>query len=357
MAERRFVMVTEQYPLPLHQQTNEDYIFRPSLLMKQRGWDVTIATIALGGQAHEETLDGLVVKRFSRLFKLFLYLRKIKPELVHVQGARGGLLFLPFAAKNVVVTAENAPLSAVWWKRMAHKWLENHFGRILCLTPFEIDEMAEYIRDPDKLRQLPPAVDFKFYSTPVDRTAARRRLGLPEGAFVVVHGGDFQDGEQSLALLRAFVRFTLDWPIARLLVIGRNVCDPQIRDAMEDLLSEECLQDRVTFTGRELPEGVRATLAAGDCLITSSIGEGRNLSVYEGFCQKLPASLPRLGVFKSVFPHALYHDDEHQLAVNLFRLAMSPRLRAELGEACFALMPQFDYRVLEPQLLKRTRNW
>lgn len=190
-----------------------------------------------------------------------------------------------------------------------------------------------------------------LYSAPVDRIAARQRFGLTERAFVVVHVGDFCETMRAPEVLRAFTRLALEWPVARLLVAGRNLCEPETRAALEDTLCEHDLRERVAFCGYPALDVLREALAAGDCQVNYSVGEPPGLSVYKGFCQKLPVCLPNPEGFSTILPHALYHENEHHLALNLLRLAVNPKLRAYLGEACFSLMPRFDYRVLEPKLL------
>jgi glycosyltransferase involved in cell wall biosynthesis len=110
-----------------------------------------------------------------------------------------------------------------------------------------------------RILRLPPAGH--FFDAP-DRAEARARLGIPDGAFLVLGAAilfphrRFEDLIEAMALLR-------DEPDVQALIVGSDHADPAYADRLEELVRARGLQDRVrlpraSVSDRELHEAYAA---------------------------------------------------------------------------------------------------
>jgi len=109
--------------------------------------------------------------------------------------------------------------------------------------------------------------------------ALRRKLGLPEGAFVIGKIGRLVPLKGHADLLAAARDFIKDQPNSRLLFVGEG----SLRSELEGLAQSYGLRDKVIFTGLLLPSEVPAYVGIMDCLA--------HLSYREAVSRALPQAL------------------------------------------------------------------
>lgn len=353
MKQRQYVFVAERFPLTIAQLHTEDYYVRPPLLMRERGWNVEIwSFFERKGEPAEETYDGLRVRRFNSWLALRNRLKRIRPDLVHVMAATRNNLLLAGAVPNMILTGQNLLLSSNPFKRWFQQYLRRKYDRIICLTPHELDWHARFMNR-GALVRIPLSIDVNYFSRRIDRDEARRKFDLPKEAFVVIYVGNFREVKQLDKMTEGFacLRRRYREKECVLLVSGANLCEEPTKRKIENSIRQNNLRESVRFTGYLPPEEIRIAFSAADCQINYSTWEGQNLALYEGFCQGLPASLPKLEVFTSVFDECLYHESPEELANNLERLATDSGLYAMQSETHQKLMQQYDYRVCEKRIL------
>ena len=111
--------------------------------------------------------------------------------------------------------------------------------------------------DAGKIHVLPPAVDKSIFF-PASREQARRDLGIPPDAHMLVWVGRMVDVKALDVLLDAIARLTPAWPTLRLYLIG----DGPLRRSLEAQVAARGLARQVVFTGRvahgDLPQYYRA---------------------------------------------------------------------------------------------------
>ena len=169
MAQRKYIYVTERYPLPVPQLETEDYYQRPPFLMKEKDWHVEVWTYFEGQDEPEnETLYGLPVRRFKTWYQLRKEIRKMRPDLVHVMAATKENLLLAGALPNMVLTGQNLLLSTNLIKRMIQKYLRRRFDRIICLTPHEVEWQSSFISKSNLVR-IPLSIDVDYFSKEENR--------------------------------------------------------------------------------------------------------------------------------------------------------------------------------------------
>lgn len=158
---------------------------------------------------------------------------------------------------------------------------------------------------------------------------ARRRLGLPSDARVVLNVGRCERDKGLGELLAAFA--SLPDPTTRLVLVG----DGSARSAFETETRERRISDRVTFAGPANRARIPEFLAAADVFALPSYGEGMPNALLEAMAAHLPCVATAVGGI----PEAL--DDQ------VSGLLVPPRSADALGTALRRLLdqPEFGQRL------------
>ncbi|GGU29931.1 glycosyl transferase [Streptomyces lavendofoliae] len=134
---------------------------------------------------------------------------------------------------------------------------------------------------PSRITVVPNGVDAeRFAFDPAARRAARRRLGLAPGAYVVGGVGRLVAGKRFDTLIRAVAALPGD---ARLLLVGEG----DQREPLERTARECGVAERVIWAGavdRDLP----GLLAAMDVFVSASADEAFGLAIVEALAAGLP---------------------------------------------------------------------
>lgn len=135
-------------------------------------------------------------------------------------------------------------------------------------------------------------VDLDLF-TPGDRAAARRELGLPQDARVVLYVGHLTAIKDPLFLVRSFdVLCARDAEVHRQLVL---VGEGELRGEVEREIGARGLDERVVLAGGRSPTDVAAFMRAGDVLAVPSRNEGVPNVIREAFACGLPVVATRVG--------------------------------------------------------------
>jgi glycosyltransferase involved in cell wall biosynthesis len=158
------------------------------------------------------------------------------------------------------------------------------------------------------------------------RTAARSRLGVPDGAFVVGCVARLAQEKRHDRLLEAFKRMRTP---AHLVLIG----DGPSRASLETLAAALGLASRVHFLGTQLnPE---ALLPGLDVITLTSDREGLPMSLLEGMAAAIPVVATAVGGIPALLANdagiAIAPDDSDLFAASLDALAADPARRETLG--------------------------
>ncbi len=135
-----------------------------------------------------------------------------------------------------------------------------------------------------------------FFDAP-DRSAARARLGIPDGVFLVMGSGilvphrRFEDLLKALSLLR-------DDPSIRALIVGSDHVGPDYADRLSGMVAELGLADRVTMPRRSVSEAeMQDAYAASDVFAILSQRYAWGLAPLEAIASGTPVILtPGAGV-------------------------------------------------------------
>lgn len=188
----------------------------------------------------------------------------------------------------------------------------------------------------------PYSVDNAFFKARRrPQTDARRRLGLPEGGFVVLYSGKLTHWKDPGALIDAcgLIRGDVD---ARVLVAGDG--------ALRDVLTGQArrLGVPLAILGFVNQVGINDAYSAADVLVLPSLLEPWGLVVNEAMCHGLPVVVSsRVGARLDLVVPGLNGDvfpagDRVALARILRGIALDSEQRGSLGEHSMALVEGWD---------------
>ncbi|MGW7259926.1 glycosyltransferase family 4 protein [Streptomyces sp. NPDC054834] len=163
-----------------------------------------------------------------------------------------------------------------------------------------------------------------------DPKNARSKLGIPEDAFVFTVAAR-QSWEKGIdRVVRAMKPVSEVCASARLVLTG----DGAEREALEALVSELGLTDRVIFTGH-LPDVAPAVAATDVAVLATVVPEPQPLALKEAMAIGCPVIASRIGGIPEFViddENGLLVSDNDELAQAMVRVATEPGLAARLGQ-------------------------
>lgn len=222
-----------------------------------------------------------------------------------------------------------------------------HVDRLIAQCPAERAELIEeYAADPSIIHLIPSAVNTERFR-PVERNAARQRLGLHADDLLITYVGrviprkDIRNVVRALALL---ARRT-DLPI-KLLVVGGESPEPDPAvtpeiGVLQRLADELGVSDRIVFTGRRQPEVLRDYYGAGDVAVTTPWYEPFGLTPLEAMACGRPVVGSAVGgisftIKDGATGYLVPPRDPEALADRVERLLIDRVLREGMGHAARA---------------------
>ena len=178
--------------------------------------------------------------------------------------------------------------------------------RLIAQCPTEQDELlADYGASASQIALIPSAVDTDRFR-PVDKSDARRTLGLDMGAEIIVYVGrivprkDVRNVVQALARLKEGLLASGSALIPTLVIVGGEteqpdpVATPEI-GVLQNLAAELGVLDQVRFAGRKQPEDLHLWYAAADVAVTTPWYEPFGLTPLEAMACGTPVIGSRVG--------------------------------------------------------------
>lgn len=249
------------------------------------------------------TISGLVGYLATRLRRCPLVL-SVRGSDVHLLGGRAG--------------------------RWLNRFVCQRMDAVLAVSQDIADRLVESGVDRGRVHVVPNGVDARF--CPGDRLAARRRLELPEGAFLVLFVGLLVPVKGVELLVDAFRRGLPE--NARCVLVGDGSLEPHLRS----LANEEGLGERLVFAGRRPSGEIPTWMQAADLLVLPSLSEGRPNVVLEAQACGIPVIATRVGGTPELIGDGetgvlIEPGDVEMLAHAIERLAADAGLRARMGAA------------------------
>jgi len=269
-------------------------------------------------------------------------------------------------------------VNAVVWGRVArvpvvisheHTWsyeggpmrrlLDRHLigrlsDRVLTESPEDARRMAELEGlDPARIQVVPIAPwSYELHVGRGPSRDIRAELGLPEDAVVVGTIAVLRPQKALHLLVEAAARLVPEYPRLHVLIGGEG----EERPALERLIAERGLGERMRILGRFAPSEVPDFLSALDVAINCSDFEGTPGAVLEAMAASLPLVATRVGGVPRLVEDGLTgilieRGDADALTDGIRRLLDDPVLRRRMGEAGKARqLEHYDVRNLVEML-------
>lgn len=300
-------------------------------------------------------LDGLALLRLAGR------IRRGRFDVVHTHSSKAGILGRIAArlagAPVVVHTAHGWPFSREDSPGTRATWIRlERFCAGLCQTIVVVAEADRRrgldlgVGRPDQYELIRSGIEIEAYrDVHLDRAAARRRIGVPDGAFVVGTVGRLGRQKSPLDLVAAFARLAAARSDAHLVLVG----DGPDRAEVERAVAGAGLADRVHLLGLRMD--VPEILPAFDVFALASRWEG----LPRVFPQAMAAGLPIVATRVDGAPDAITPGengwlvdvgDAEALGGHLVALAADPARTLAMGVRGRERVEEFSARRMVDRL-------
>jgi glycosyltransferase involved in cell wall biosynthesis len=253
----------------------------------------------------------------------------------------GAPLFLEYNSPGNFLAEDPPPFVAI--RQRCERAMLDSAARILVVSEHGRDLLAASGVDRAKIVVNPNGVDLDRYGR-ADRAATRAELSLTDGEFAIGFVGSFHSFHGVPVLARAFHELAARRPHARLVLIG----DGEERQAVERILGEELLDERVRMLGSVPRDRIPGLLEACDALASPHVELeggvpffGSPTKLFEYMAAGRPVVASALGQIADVLDHErsallVPPGDAGALAGALERLIDYPDMSARLAVAARA---------------------
>ncbi len=269
--------------------------------------------------------------------RLAALLRRERFDIVHshnwgsfLYGVAGGLMARVGVihgehGKNIgELGAENRA------KRLAKTWLGRRSDLLLSVCEDIRGEwLARYGINPARMRTIQNGVDSARFA-PADVATAKRKLGLPEDAFIAGTVGRLDPIKNLSALVGAVARLANDIPSLHAVFLGDGPVENELRAKVQAL----SVSGRVHFLGRR--SDVERLVPGFDVFVLPSFSEGMSNVLLEAMSCGVPPVCTDLASHREIVTPG--HDaillspcDEGNLAACLRDLFRDPEVRSRLA--------------------------
>ena len=222
---------------------------------------------------------------------------ELKPEIVHTHGYRADILSCGIGRKLGIRTVTTVHGFTGGSRRLLlYEWAQRRsfrqFDSVVAVSRPLAQQVVRAGVDPGRVSVIPNVSS--EVTAPLSRVAARRRLGLPNDAFVVGSVGRIVRAKGFDLLIDALSRREVP-PETILAVVG----DGPEREALEARAASQGVCDRVYWCGRV--DDAASLYSAFDVFALASRAEGSPMSVLEAVNARVPVIASAIGGIPDMF--------------------------------------------------------
>lgn len=225
--------------------------------------------------------------------------------------------------------------------------------RLIAHCPSEWTELVnDYEADPRKVLLIPSGVNLDMFR-PVERSKARRRLGLDPDGKVIVYVGrllqrkDIRNIVRALAILehrRTSKTDSLALPVTLLIVGGSTpepdpIATPEI-GVLQRLAAKLGISDRVRFAGKHQPSELLDFYSAGDVVVTTPWYEPYGFTALEA----MACGRPVIGSAVGGLAYTIKHGETGFLVPPRDPQALADRLEQLFNDPALCMQMSFAAR-------------
>lgn len=242
--------------------------------------------------------------RFSILFKLARILKDNEIDVLHCHVHKPtvyGVMAAKLAGTPVVLShVHGLGRSRNFRRKLMNYLLSRKCSRIISVANgVKEDVLRNNWRMPaDKVVVLENSVDYeRFAEVSIDKTEARRMLGVSPDAFVFGTVGRLAPTKGLSFLIEAFSRAKEKIASAQLVLLGTG----QSQAELEQQASKTSCSDSIHFLGHR--DNIEQLYRAMDVFVLSSVAEGMPRAILEAMAAGVPCIATEVGGVPEILPN------------------------------------------------------
>jgi glycosyltransferase involved in cell wall biosynthesis len=327
----------------------EDYFLWPSEMMRKKGYEVEFVTLNKQNTNTIEYYNKIPIKRFATNFQILKYLLRQKNVLIH-SHLRSFLpaLVIGLFKKPTVHTTHNYQLGSSFFVKVITLFFFRRFTKIIALTPYEREIYLKSGISQEKVKYLPHAIDYSFFSKINRDKKLSDKLGIQKGDFILLTVANYRKFKRMDTLLKAMKILEKKNKRIKLIIVGEDRLKDEGLSTITEMVSKLKLTN-VTQVGFVQPKYTKNYFSISNVLVNTSDNEAMGISVYEAAAAGIPLCLSNIGSFTTVFANlALYHNfwDSEKLAENIIFYMKNPEKAKEYSIKLKKLIKNFDFDII-----------
>jgi glycosyltransferase involved in cell wall biosynthesis len=348
------------------------YALELSLQLVKLGIETLVITHKHPGQAEEEEIDGVKIKRvkgwvlnhphrtFSPLLfcRCYKYILDEKFDVVHGLDVYStmALMVIPFARIfriPCVLTCHTARGSAfqIFLQRVLG-WMFRVGNRLIAVSRASAQFSHLLGFSEQRVAVVPNGVDLSCFGRKIDASLMREKLGIGDEPLVVT-ALRLIEGKSPDLLVSAFARVLEVVPDAKLVIAGSGQEEDNLSRQIQDLN----ITGSIFMVGRLEKEKVAQLMAAADVFVLPSKIESFGLTLLEASAAGLPVVCSDAGgiteVFRDGFNALLYPPgDDDAMAKAIIRLLQDKELAKSISVNAVETAGKFTWERTAEQTLQ-----
>ncbi len=268
-------------------------------------------------------------------FKLAALLKKDKIDIIHLHNSTAffyGVLAGKIAGVGRIIYTEHARDVAPNIKvRIMDKILSYLTDRIVVVAEFlKLNLVHKEWIDPKIITTIYNGIDGEPFTTEFDRQEITRELNISAAAKIIGIVARLDPIKNHRCLIKAMKKVSALYPNVVLIVIG----DGTLRQELEELVSEEQLQNNILFLGTR--NDIPRLLSVLDIFVLCSLSEGLPLTILEAMAAGKPIVATSVGGIPEIIQDntdgiIIRSDDSDELAAAISELIRDKKKRHDMG--------------------------
>lgn len=198
----------------------------------------------------------------------------IDAHFVYPEGLAAVLAGLVFRVPVTVTLRGMLPLLVPFrLRRPQLRFVLRRAARVIAVSESLKRDAVALGLSPERVRVIGNGIDPGLFH-PIDRTEARRSLGLPKYGPFLVSVGTLAPRKGFHLVMEAMAKLKKTWPTLRFAIVGGDGAEGAMGDELRQLAQKLGIEDRVVFAGPRKRGELASWYAAADLFVLATAHEG-----------------------------------------------------------------------------------